>query len=129
VILIVYWGFWTGFGGYLLLERGCGSLIALGSKGYCGAWGWLELELPLLKAGVTEGEFANQFKPFFYILALAIATPKLFMLSYTFSPVFALTSSVMYPYFSAIFFILSGLTTRSQSDLFPSNSTLMLLSQ
>jgi hypothetical protein len=36
---------------------------------------------------------------------------------------------VMYPFFSAIFLIRSGFTTRSQSDLLPNSKTFIDLSQ
>jgi len=83
----------------------------------------------MLENVVGAVELANQFSPLFSILARAMFIPKFLIVSCTLSPVLALTSSVMYPFFSAIFFIRSGLTTLSQSDLFPNSSTLMDLSQ
>lgn len=74
-------------------------------------------------------ELVYQWSPLFSILARAMLIPKFLMVSCTLSPVLALTSSAMYPFFSAIFLMRSGLTTLSQSDLFPSSSTLMDLSQ
>ena len=53
--------------------------------------------------GVPE---PNQLIPIFYILAFAIFIPNVLMVSYTLSPVLALTSYVMKSYFSANFLIL-----------------------